>query len=190
MSKQTPPSAVSAKNDAILFKLADIKPEEYRQQTRKATWIIIAMFVALAMLISSLLVMFFGEAGGDNFRLNVAGVAAGVVITAALVRLVFSKQPWMAANVYGWQLKRSLMSITNVMHNVTDGVAARNPAAMKLLRFYHLGLIQMHQLDGNTSEISQIIYEADAHKQSMQELGIDSDQQALDPVWIKAVKAK
>lgn len=43
------------------FKLKNINPEEYRQQTRKATWIIIVAFVALAMLLSSLMVMFFGE---------------------------------------------------------------------------------------------------------------------------------
>ncbi len=77
------------------------------------------------MLLSSLLVMFFGESGGDNFRLNIAGVAVGVFSTAALVRVVFIKQPWMAANIYGWQLKRNLMRVTNVMHHVTDGVAAK-----------------------------------------------------------------
>lgn len=190
MNNPSPLPTTSSKPSTALFKLATINAEEYRQQTRKATWIIIVVFVALAMLLSSLLVMLFGEVGGDNFRLNVAGVAAGVAITAALVRLLFSKQPWMAANVYGWQLKRSLMSITNIMHHVTDGVAAQNPAAMKLLRFYHLGLMQMHQLDGNTSEISQMVHEVDEHKQRMQELDIDCDQQTLDPAWIQAVKAK
>jgi hypothetical protein len=82
------------------------------------------------------------------------------------------------------------MRVTNVMHNVTDGVTAQNQSAMKLLRFYHLGLIQMHHLDGNTSEISQMIHEVDEHQQRMQALGIDIDQQALDPAWIQAVKAK
>ncbi|HHX35798.1 MAG TPA: DUF3087 family protein [Gammaproteobacteria bacterium] len=170
------------------FKLATLNAEEYRQQTRKATWVIIAVFIALAMLLSSLLVMFFGESGGNNFSLNVTGVGAGVFTTAVLVRKVFMKQPWMAANVYGWQLKRSLMSVTNVMHHVTAGVAVQNIAAMKLLRFYHLGLMQMHQLDANSSEISQMVAEVDAHKQQMEELGIDADQQALDPAWIQAVK--
>ena len=170
------------------FKLATINPEDYRQQTRKATWIIIVVFVALAMLLSSLLVMFFGEPGGDNFRLNIAGVATGVLITAALVRQVFSKQSWMAANLYGWRLKRSLMSVTNVMHHVTAGVAEQNIAAMKLLRFYHLGLMQMHHLDANTSEASQMVSEVDEHKQRMQKLGVDCDQQILDPAWLQEVK--
>ena len=170
------------------FKLANINPEDYRQQTRKATWIIIVVFVALAMLLSSLLVMFFGEPGGDNFRLNIAGVATGVLITAALVRQIFSKQSWMAANLYGWRLKRSLMSVTNVMHHVTAGVAEQNIAAMKLLRFYHLGLMQMHHLDANTSEVSQMVSEVNEHKQRMQELGVDCDQQILDPAWLQEVK--
>jgi hypothetical protein len=189
MPNQTQSERPTLTNTA-LFRLKKINPEEYRSQTRKATWIIIVIFVALAMLLSSLLVMFFGEPSGDNFRLNIAGVAAGVFCTAALVRVVFSKQPWLAANVYGWQLKRSLMSVTNVMHHVTDAVAAQNPAAMKLLRFYHLGLIQMHQLDANSSETSQIMHEINAHTEQMLEMGIDCDQQALDPAWIQAVKKK
>ena len=172
------------------FKLKNINPEEYRQQTRKATWIIIVAFVALAMLLSSLMVMFFGEPGGDNFRLNLAGVATGVFVTAGLVRSIFSKQPWMAANVYGWQLKRSWMSVTNVMHNVKAGVTAQKPEALKLLRFYHLGVMQMHRLEGNTSEISQMVAEVDAHKLHLEELGIDPDQQQLNPDWITSVKVK
>ena len=177
-------------NTSGFFKLENINPDEYRQQTRKATWIIIAVFVALTMLLSSLLVMFFGEPGGNNFRLNVTGVVIAVLFTAALVRQLFSKQPWMAANMYGWRLKRSLMSITNVMRHVKSGVEAQNPIAMKLLRFYHLGLMQMHHFDGNTSETTQMVYEVDKHKMLMEELGIDCDQQVLDPAWIQAVKTK
>lgn len=186
----SPADAPTPNTTADLFKLVKINPEDYRQQTRKATWIIIVTFVALAMLCSSLLVMFFGEPGGDNLRLNIAGVATGVFSTAALVRQIFSKQPWMAANMYGWKLKRNLMSVTNIMHLVKNGVAEDNPAALKLLRFYHLGLIQMHQLDGNTGEISQMVHEVDAHKQRMQDLGIDCDQDTLDPAWIQAVKTQ
>ena len=189
MPNQTQSDRPSLSNTAF-FRLKKIDPAQYRSQTHKATWIIIAVFVALAMLLSSLLVMFFGESGGDNFKLNAAGVAFGVLITAALVRLVFSKQPWMAANVYGWQLKRNLMKVTNIMHHVTEGVAARNPTAVKLLRFYHLGLMQMHQLDANSSETSQMIDEVNVLAEQMQEMSIDCDQQTLDPAWIQAVKKK
>ncbi len=171
MSRQSP----SSKPLASPFKLAKLDAEEYRQQTRKATWIIIVIFVALAMLLSSLLVMFYGEPGGNNFSLNATGVGAGVVVTVILVRKLLLQQPWMAANVYGWQLKRSLMSITNIMHNVTKGVEAQNIE---------------HQLDGNTGEASQMVHEIDKHKAQMEALGIDPDQQILDPAWIETVKSQ
>ena len=173
-----------------MFEIRPIDPVTYRRQTRRSTLIIAGVFLALAMLLSSLAVMLLGEPGGDNFRLNVAGVAVALAISAALLRWSFWSQPWMASAVYGWRLKRSLMRITNVMHQVTEGVARHDPAAMKLLRFYHLGLSQMHSLDGNSSDHSQLVREADQHKEKMQALGLDIDQPRLDRQWLDNLKAK
>lgn len=126
--------------------------------------------------------------GGDNLRFNVGGVFVAVLLMAALMRGTFWTQAWMAPAVYGWQLKRSLMSVTNVMHQVTATVDAGDPSAMKLLRFYHLGLSQMHQLDGNSSDHSQLIREMDLHKARMEALGIETEQTQLNPAWLDAVK--
>lgn len=172
----------------MMFEIKEFNPETYRQQTRRSTLIVLLIFAPLAMLLAGLAVMLFGEPGGDNFRWNLGGVIAGVLLTVLLVRQVFWSQPWMAAAVYGWQLKRSLMSVTNVMHHVKAGVAAGDPAAMQLLRFYHLGLTQMHQLDGNSSALSQMVREIDEHRARMEALGLDTDQQRLDPAWLEAVK--
>ncbi|MCU1752689.1 DUF3087 domain-containing protein [Pseudomonas sp. 6D_7.1_Bac1] len=173
-----------------MFEIKPWNPETYRQQTRRSTVIIAVTFVLLAMMLSGLAVMLFGEPGGDNFRFNLGGVIAAVIVSAALMKIKGWSQPWMAAAVYGWQLKRSLMRITNVMHRVTDAVQAGNPSAMKLLRFYHLGLTQMHQLDGNSSSLSQMTREIDQHKASMEALGIETEQNQLNPEWLAAVKAK
>lgn len=171
-----------------MFEIKPMSAEQYRRQTRRSTLTILLVFAPLAMLLSGLLVMLFGEPGGDNFRWNLGGVIGGLLLTVLLVRGLFWSQPWMAAAVYGWQLKRSLMSVTNVMHHVQAGVAAGDPAALKLLRFYHLGLTQMHQLDGNSSGLSQMIHEIDAHLARMQALGLDSEQTRLDPAWLAAVR--
>ena len=171
-----------------MFELKPCDPATYRQQTRRSTLVIAVLFLALAMLLSSLAVMLFGEPGGDNFRFNVGGVFAGVLITVALVRGPFWTQPWLAPAVYGWQLKRSLMSVTNVMHKVTERVQANDPAAIKLLRFYHLGLTQMHELDANSSAQAQLVGEIEAHKAKMEALGIDTDQPRLDPAWLESLK--
>lgn len=172
-----------------MFEIKPCDPHTFRQQTRRSTLIVAVLFVFLAMLLSTLAVMVFGEPGGDNFRFNVGGVFAGVLITVALVRGPFWTQPWLAPAVYGWQLKRSLMSVTNVMHKITERVQANDPEAIKLLRFYHLGLTQMHELDANSSTQAQQVGEIEAHKEKMQALGIETEQTRLDPAWLEAMKA-
>ena len=171
-----------------MFEIQPQNAQTYRQQTRRSTVIIALMFLALAMVLSTAAVAVFGEPGGDNLRYNVGGVFIAVLLMVALMRGKFWNQPWMAAAVYGWQLKRSLMSVTNIMHQVTAAVATGDPVAMKLLRFYHLGLHQMHELDANSSDHSQLVREMDQHKARMEELGIDTDQTRLDPAWLEAVK--
>jgi hypothetical protein len=134
------------------------------------------------MVLSTTAVALFGEPGGDNLRFNVGGVFVSVLLMAALMRGTFWTQPWMAPAVYGWRLKR------NVMHQVTAAVEKEDPTAMKLLRFYHLGLSQMHELDGNSSDHSQLTREMDQHKARMEALSIETDQAQLNPAWIEAVK--
>ena len=112
----------------------------------------------------------------------------GLLLTIALVRFKLWAQPWMAPAVYGWRLKRSLMSITNVMHHVTAGVAAENPTALRLLRFYHLGVTQMHQLDGNSSALSQMVHEIDQHKARLEALGLPTELDTLEPEWLEQVR--
>lgn len=171
-----------------MFELKPMSPEAYRQQTRRSTLYIALLFALLALVISGLTVMLAGVPGGDNFRLNLAGVIVALIVTVGLVRYVFWSQPWMAAAVYGWQLKRSLMRVTNVMHHVTAGVMAGDVSALKLLRFYHLGITQMYQLDANSSALSQMVREIDLHKARLEALGIDTEQTRLDPAWIEQVK--
>ena len=171
-----------------MFEIRPQNPERYRSQTRRSTIIIALIFLALAMVLSTTAVALFGEPGGDNLRFNVGGVFVSVLLMVALMRGTFWTQPWMAPAVYGWRLKRSLMSITNVMHQVTAAVEKGDPTAMKMLRFYHLGLSQMHELDGNSSDHSQLTREMDQHKARMEALGIETDQTQLNPAWIEAVK--
>lgn len=172
----------------VVFEIKPMSAERYRQQTRRSSLIVIGIFAALAMGFAALAVALFGEPGGDNLRWNLAGVAAGLLVTLTLVRQLFWQQPWMAAAAYGWRLKRSLMSVTNLMHQVEAGVAARDPQAIQLLRFYHLGLTQMHQLDGNSAALSDSVKEIDRHRELMESLGMSADQPCLESAWLEAVK--
>ncbi|MCY1281666.1 hypothetical protein D9M68_372990 [compost metagenome] len=171
-----------------MFDIHPLSPEHYRQQTRRSAFVVIAIFLVLGMLCATASTQLFGGPPGSNFKWNLLGVVGGMALTVALVRISLWQQPWMAAARYGWQLKRSLMRVTNVMHQVKAGVAAGDPAAMKLLRFYHLGLTQMHQLDGNSSELSQLVREIDAHREAMLAQGLDPEQNRLEAAWLAAVR--
>ncbi|UTW08682.1 DUF3087 domain-containing protein [Pseudomonas benzenivorans] len=172
-----------------MFEIQPMNPEHYRQQTRRSTLVIVALFLLLGMLCATASSQLFGTPGGDNFKWNLIGVLAGLALTVAFVRLQLWSRPFMAAAVYGWRLKRSLMRVTNQMHQVKAGVAAGDERSMKLLRFYHLGLTQMHQLDGNSSELGQLVREIDAHREALEQRGLDPEQARLDPAWLEALKA-
>lgn len=171
-----------------MFEIQPMSPERYRKETRTITLAILAIFVLLGLTSATVAVKLFGEPGGDNFRWNLLGVLTGLAATVAIVRLKLWSTPWMAPAVYGWRLKRSLMRVTNQMHQVKAGVEAGDPAAMKLLRFYHLGATQMFQLDGNLTELSQMVREIDQHREAMEAQGLDIEQSRLDPSWLEAVK--
>lgn len=171
-----------------MFEIQPMSPERYRKETRTITLAILAIFVLLALTSATVAVKLFGEPGGDNFRWNLLGVLTGLIATVAIVRLKLWSTSWMAPAVYGWRLKRSLMRVTNQMHQVKAGVEAGDPAAMKLLRFYHLGVTQMYQLDGNLTELSQMVREIDQHREAMEVQGLDIEQSRLDPAWLEAVK--
>lgn len=171
-----------------MFEIQPMDPLLYRAQTRRSTLILCAILAALCISLATLSVALFGEPGGNNFRWNLGGVIAGLLLTIALVRLQLWQQPWMAPAVYGFRLKRNLMKVTNILHKVQAGVAANDPTAMRVLRFYHLGLMQMHQLDGNSSATSDMVKEVDQHCERMLEQGIELQQSHLDPSWLTQLK--
>ncbi|QLF94510.1 DUF3087 domain-containing protein [Pseudomonas sp. ABC1] len=171
-----------------LFEIQPMEPQRYRQQTRRITLLVVVIFAALGLGLSTLAVQLFGTPEGDNFRLNVAGVLVGLLASILLIRFVFWPRPWMAPAVYGWRLKRSLMRVTNRMHLVRQAVAADDPSAMKLLRFYHLGVIQMCSLDGNPNGLDNMVHEIDRHLEHMLRLGLEPEQNRLEGEWLEALK--
>ena len=171
-----------------LFRIEQRDPETFRRQTRRSTLIVVVLFALLGMALPALLIGLFGSADGSNFGLNLTGVLLAAAITATLVRTVFLKQSWMDAAAYGWRLKRALMRVTNQMHQVKDAVKAGDEQAMLLLRFYHLGLQQMHHLDGNTSDMLELVAEREALRGELAARGLPEEPLSLQSEWLDALK--
>lgn len=173
-----------------MFTIQPMDAEYYRSQTRRSTLLLCALLAALCFLMASASIALFGGAEGSNFRWNLAGVMAGLLLTIAVVRFFLWEQPWMAPAAYGFRLKRNLMKITNMLHQVEAGAAAHDPTAMRVLRFYHLGLMQMHTLEGNSTAISDMVGKIDLHRAQMLEQGLDPEQSTLDPAWLEDIRSR
>lgn len=173
-----------------IFTLEPRDPEQYRRDTRRSNLIIITTFAVLGMTLATLSVRFFGTPDGGNFIWNLAGVIAGVIATTAIFKGYYWRQPWMDAARYGWRLKRGLMSVTNILHAVKEGVEQDNPTALRVMRFYHLGLEQMYRLENNQSELSDLQQDSQAHLDRLLAQGLDPEQTSLNPSWIEQLKPK
>ena len=172
------------------FCLQDLDPETYRRDTRKSSLVIVVIFAILGMVLASLLVAWLGTPGGSNFRWNLLGVLSGVLMTFLLVKYYLSHLPFMQSAVYGWHLKRNLMRVTNHMHRIKPLAEAKNPEALKVLRFYHLAVEQMHRLDGNEANPLEIKAEKLAIEALLQEQGIELDQRCLNSESVKLLADK
>jgi hypothetical protein len=171
------------------FTLEPRNPEQFRQETRKSNLIVMGTFAVIAMILATLSVKIFGSPEGGNFRWNLAGVIAGVIVTTAIFRLFYLQQPWMESARYNWQLKRCLMRLTNIMHQLKAGVEVEDPVAMKAMRFYHQGLEQMYRLENNESALADLLPDSRAHQSRLEALEINSDQGTFHPEWIDQLKA-
>lgn len=171
-----------------IFTLESRDPVQFRQDTRKSNLIIMVTFAVIAMTLATLSVQIFGNPEGGNFIWNLSGIIAGVLVTTGVFKLYFWQQPWMDSARYGWQLKRSLMSVTNILHEVKAGVERDNPTAMRVLRFYHQGLEQMYRLENNESELHDLKQESHNHREKMLSQGLEPEQPSLDPRWIEQLK--
>ena len=79
------------------------------------------------------------------------------------------------------------MHITNAMRPLQEKVEAGDTEAMKVLRFYHLGITQMYTFEQNTSGLIDLKSEKEQLEATMHELGLDTEQTQFELAKLKAV---
>ncbi|MBE0493733.1 MAG: DUF3087 family protein [Thiomicrospira sp.] len=170
-----------------MFEIKEIDPHHYRVKTRNATLRVMALFIALGFLTSYFFPKLFGENPHNLLTLQIMGALIGLGIVFWITAKFFRHQPWMQEAMYGWQLKRSLMHITNAMRPLQEKVEAGDTEAMKILRFYHLGITQMYTFEQNTSGLIDLKVEKDQLAAKMRELGLETEQTQFELAKLKAV---
>lgn len=162
-----------------MFKIQEIDPTIYRAKTRKATLRVVAMFLVIGFTTSFYFPKMF-ESDHNLLVQQIIGAFIGLMITFAIVAKFFRNQAWLAEAIYGWQLKRNLMRITNKMRKLDELVAANDHTALKIKQFYYLGITQMYTFEQNTTGLIDLKVEAEAHTQKLVDAGINPEQTEFD----------
>jgi len=171
-----------------VFQIQDIDPKFYRRQTRNATLIVMAIFIVIGLVFANLFPMWLGDYFESTLMLNFVGAFVGLLITAFITKWFFADKPWMHEAMYGWRLKRSLMHVTNRQRHILEAIEQGDQQAMKILRFYHLGLEQMHRLEDNSTSLIDVLAEKRELETKMMALAMDLNQTEFDEAWIEDYK--
>ena len=142
-----------------MFTIEEIDPKIFRKKTRKATYIIMAIFAVFGFPLAHLLPIILNRLDINPFILNFSGALLGLFITFWIVKIFFADKDWMKEAIYSWQLKRSLARLYNILTPLKDSVENGDKEAMKILRFYHLALERMYQLENNSHGSIELIAE-------------------------------
>lgn len=172
------------------FHIQPMEPEHYRSSTRKATLILMAIFIVIGFASSMTFTHYLGQYFDSQLAPQFIGAFLGLLFLSFMVSTWFKKQEWMREAMYGWQLKRALMRITNVMRPIQEAIDQGDTQAMKILRFYHLGLTQMHTLEGNSHGQIELNAEKKALETQLTEHNIDLEQISLNTEWLKPYTEK
>ncbi|MDR9497582.1 MAG: DUF3087 family protein [Hydrogenovibrio sp.] len=164
-----------------MFVLEEMDPSAYRRKTRNATLIIMAMFIVIGMITATTFIKYLSPYNNNMIVLNLLGALLGLVITFFIVKWFFADKPWMHETMYAWRLKRNLMKISNAHETLLKAVEEQDPEAMKILRFYHLGLTQMHTLENNYHALTDLKAEKEQLETQMQAQNLPLEQDGFDP---------
>ncbi|WP_319557536.1 DUF3087 family protein [Thiomicrorhabdus sp.] len=164
-----------------MFQIESIDPKVFKQQTRKATMIIMAMFIVIGFITARLSNHYLGPYSNSPVVVNLLGAFIGLVITGLIVKTFFADKAWMHEAVYAFRLKRHLIMVTNRLRPLQEASERNDITAIKLMRFYHLGLEQMHKFEGNSTALIDLAAEKRELEKKMQELNISLEQKSLNP---------
>ncbi len=137
------------------MQLVDIDKNTYRSHLNVVIVAAVAVFSALGVGISALLVYWFGAEQGQNFYLNLLGVSIGGGIAAwCLHRLKNTAYFYEVA--YVWDLKQELNLINRKLTVLKKAVDAQDPAAMTIMLYNLQGSKQLWQLDDNILNLQEL----------------------------------
>lgn len=153
------------------MQLKQIDKDRYRSHFNVVIVFAVAVFSALGVGFSALLIRFFGEAGGDNFYLNLLGVATAAVLSVLTLRALKSTS-YFYELAYIWDLKQELNLINRKHLKLKAAVAANDPDAITIMLYNLTGSRQLWLLDDNVLNLQELELELIQLEHQIKNLGL------------------
>lgn len=154
------------------MRLTEIDKDTYRSHLNVTIVVAIAIFATLGVGISTLLIKFFGAEQGNNFLLNLLGVAtAGVIAGWCLQRL--KNTAYFYEIAYVWDLKHELNLITRRLTQLQQAADQNDIDAIIVLLYNYHGSRQLWQLDDNVLNLQELELELIQLEDKIRRLGLN-----------------
>ncbi|WP_290699148.1 DUF3087 family protein [Amphritea sp.] len=131
------------------MQLKQINKERYAKHYKYLMVGIVVVLAVIALSISTILIQLFGNADGDNFWLNLTGVAIGGVVILTLLRKNRDHE-FMYEVIYVWDLKQMLNRIYRKQKHIKAAIEIGDQDAMVIMNWSYNGSEQLYNLDNNT----------------------------------------
>ncbi|WP_417222267.1 DUF3087 family protein [Amphritea sp.] len=154
------------------MQLKEINKERYSKHYKQIMIGVVIILAVIALAVSSLLIQVMGNADGNNFWLNVAGVVIGGIVVVALLRH-HRDHEYMHEVSYVWDLKQMLNKIYRKQKKLKEAVEAGDRDAMVIMHWSYNGSEQLYNLDNNTLTMEEL------HK-SMRELQLTMEKYGVN----------
>lgn len=153
------------------MQLIEIDKARYRRHLNITITIAVIAFASLGIGFSSLFIHWFGAAPGENFWLNLLGVAIAAVLVGKTLQQLKGR-PWFYEIAYVWQLKQELNQINRRLPSLQAAVTADNQDAILVMLFNYHGSRQLWLLDDNVLNLQELEVQLQQLEQQIQRLGL------------------
>lgn len=154
------------------MQLRQINKQQYRSHLNVIMISSIALFSAMGVGFSTILIYFFGKAPGENFYLNLTGVAtAGLIAAVVLKKLKHTR--YFDEVAYVWDLKYELNLIHRKFRQIQKAAAQNDHTAAICMLYHYEGSRQLWLLDDNVLNLQELETEFSQFEQKIRQAGLN-----------------
>lgn len=170
------------------MKLQQVDKAIYKKHVNILMMITVVVLLATSLSVSNILIALFGSGiDGDNFWLNLIGVAVGILVISIVYKVVLAK-PFMEEVNYVRNLKKEMNRIYRHSKILQEKIAADDENALIIAFFNLKASKQVYELDNNTLTMDELNERIRLLDEQIERLGLDISAEDYQPELLAKLK--